>query len=72
MKEKLLKKTPPGNRKYPAWYHWLAQINGRDLLQMDEKLSYDYAYLKSQTITLDIKIMFLTVVKVFQRRGISH
>jgi len=49
-----------------------AQINGRDELPIPLKVQYDEFYLKNQSLTLDIKIIFLTAYKVFKKDGISH
>lgn len=48
-----------------------AQVNGRNALSWDEKFSLDIWYLDNQSFWLDIKIIFLTVKKVFFREGIS-
>lgn len=49
-----------------------AQINGRDELSIPEKVEYDKFYLENRSLTLDIKIIFLTVGKVLLRKGIVH
>lgn len=49
-----------------------AQINGRNALSWDEKFELDVWYVENRTIWLDIKILFLTVWKVFRRDDISH
>ena len=48
-----------------------AQINGRDTIGDMEKVKYDYEYLKSKSIKLDIKIMFMTALKVIKRSDIK-
>ena len=48
-----------------------AQVNGRNAVSWDEKLEMDVWYVENQTWWLDIKILFLTVWKVFRRDGIS-
>ena len=48
-----------------------AQINGRNALSWDEKFALDVWYVENQSVWLDIKILFLTVKKVFVREGIS-
>ncbi len=45
----------------------LAQINGRNNISWQEKFEYDLQYLEKITLWKDIKIIFLTVVKVFNR-----
>jgi len=49
-----------------------AQINGRNALNWDEKFALDVWYVKHQSLLLDIKILFKTVVKVFQQKNINH
>ncbi len=49
-----------------------AQINGRNALSWEEKFDLDVWYVDNQSLWLDIKIIFMTVVTVFKRDGISH
>lgn len=49
-----------------------AQINGRDELSIEAKVDYDEEYLKKASLIFDIYIIFLTIVKVIKRDGISH
>ena len=49
----------------------LAQINGRNLLDWEEKFNYDVLYVENHNIFLDIKILFITIKKVALREGIS-
>lgn len=55
----------------PGLTGW-AQINGRDELPIPEKVKLDVDYMKNQSICLDMKILFLTFVKVLLRDGIQH
>lgn len=48
-----------------------AQINGRNALSWDEKFKLDVWYVDHQSLWLDLKILLLTVKKVFVREGIS-
>ena len=48
-----------------------AQVNGRNTLSWEEKFAYDVWYVNHLSFWLDIKIMFLTVLKVFKSEGIS-
>lgn len=48
-----------------------AQVNGRNALSWDEKFALDVWYVDNQSLWLDIRILFLTVLKVFKRDGIS-
>lgn len=49
-----------------------AQINGRDEIELDEKVKYDKYYLENRSILLDIKTVFLTFFKVLKAEGISE
>lgn len=48
----------------------LAQVNGRNAISWERKLSYDILYVKRITLWRDIGIMFKTVLKVFARKDI--
>ncbi|MFK3960792.1 sugar transferase [Pseudalkalibacillus hwajinpoensis] len=48
----------------------LAQITGRNLLGWDQRLAVDVEYVENQTFLLDMKIIFLTVVKVLHRADV--
>ena len=48
-----------------------AQVNGRNAISWDEKFKLDVWYVDNQSFLLDMKILFLTVKKVFAREGIS-
>ena len=48
------------------------QINGRNNLSWSEKFDLDIWYIDNWSLLLDLKIIFKTFVKVFQREGISH
>lgn len=49
-----------------------AQVNGRNAISWEEKFRYDVEYVNNLTFILDIKIIFLTVKKIFIREGISQ
>lgn len=55
----------------PGLTGW-AQINGRNSLSWNEKFNLDVWYVDNWSLTLDIKIFFLTIYKVFKREGISQ
>jgi O-antigen biosynthesis protein WbqP len=55
----------------PGLTGW-AQINGRDELPIPQKVALDIAYLKNKSFFLDIKIIFLTGVKVLRRDNVTH
>lgn len=49
-----------------------AQVNGRNAISWEQKFKYDVWYTKNCSFVLDLKILFLTVKKVFVREGISQ
>ena len=49
-----------------------AQINGRNAISWEKKFELDVWYVQHCSFWLDIKILFLTVKKVFVREGISQ
>lgn len=48
-----------------------AQVNGRNNLSWQEKFELDIWYVENKSFFLDLKILWMTVVKVFKREGIS-
>ena len=50
----------------------LAQCNGRNAMSWEKKFEYDLIYIQKITFWGDVKILFQTVVKVFQRDGINE
>ena len=48
-----------------------AQVKGRNTLSWEEKFTYDVWYVDHLSFALDIKIMFMTILKVFKSEGIS-
>jgi len=55
----------------PGLTGW-AQVNGRDELPIPEKVKLDEAYLQRQSLWFDIRILWLTFVKVLKRDGVLH
>jgi undecaprenyl phosphate N,N'-diacetylbacillosamine 1-phosphate transferase len=49
-----------------------AQVNGRNAISWQQKFSLDVWYVDNQSFWLDIKILYLTVLKVFKSEGISQ
>jgi len=47
-----------------------AQVNGRNSLSWDEKFKLDVYYVNHCSLILDIKIIYLTFIKVFKREGV--
>ncbi len=54
----------------PGMTGW-AQVNGRNAISWEQKFEYDVWYVDNLSLWLDIKILFLTVKKVFFRDGIN-
>ena len=48
-----------------------AQVNGRNAISWDEKFELDVWYVDNRNLWLDLKIIWLTIHKVFKREGIS-
>lgn len=48
-----------------------AQINGRNAISWEQKFALDVWYVDSQTLWLDLKVIWLTIWKVLKRDGIS-
>lgn len=55
----------------PGLTGW-AQVNGRDELPIPQKVALDVEYLHKRSLTFDIHILWLTLVKVLRRDGVSH
>jgi lipopolysaccharide/colanic/teichoic acid biosynthesis glycosyltransferase len=55
----------------PGLTGW-SQINGRNSISWEEKFELDVWYVDNASFSLDLKILFMTVLKVLRREGISH
>jgi O-antigen biosynthesis protein WbqP len=55
----------------PGLTGW-AQVNGRDEIPISQKVQLDAEYLHRQSFFFDIKILWMTALKVFNRDGVSH
>lgn len=55
----------------PGLTGW-AQVNGRDELPIPDKVKLDADYVHRQSFFLDMKILFLTFLKVVRRDGVAH
>lgn len=55
----------------PGLTGW-AQVNGRDELAIPDKVKLDAEYLARRSWLFDLKILFLTFVKVVRREGVTH
>ena len=47
-----------------------AQINGRDDLSVEKKVEFDKYYLDNKSIKLNLKIFFLTIIKILKKEGV--
>jgi len=63
--EKQLDKLLPG---LTGW----AQVNGRDELSIPEKVELEVEYMNSKSFWFDLKILWMTFLKVINSQGISH
>lgn len=59
------------HRLKPGLTGW-AQINGRDELPNPEKVKLDAEYLRTQSFTRDLYILWLTLFRVISRHGVQH
>ena len=55
----------------PGLTGW-AQVNGRDNLSIAKKVKFDLEYLKKKSFIFDLKILYLTSIKIIRREGIHH
>ena len=55
----------------PGLTGW-AQVNGRDELPIPKKVELDVEYLRRRSFLFDLRILWLTVIKVLRRDGVSH
>lgn len=61
------------NRRHeakPGITGW-AQVNGRNAISWDQKFEYDVWYVDNCSFVLDVKILFLTILKVLKKEGIN-
>ena len=49
-----------------------AQVNGRDELSIPDKVTLDVEYIHNQSFLFDMKILWMTFLKVVKRDGVSH
>jgi len=59
------------DRLLPGITGW-AQVNGRDKLSIPDKVALDLEYLNRQSFWFDMKILWMTFLKVINRDGVSH
>ena len=66
-----LRKEKGVDKLLPGITGW-AQVNGRDELSIPDKVALDVEYLNRQSFWFDIKILWMTFLKVAKRDGVSH
>jgi O-antigen biosynthesis protein WbqP len=59
------------NNLTPGLTGW-AQVNGRDLISLKQKVELDSYYLKNKSISLNVKIFFKTLKNLLLIKGVSH
>jgi len=64
-KEKRIDKLLPG---ITGW----AQVNGRDILSVSDKVDLDEVYMLRQSFWFDLKILWMTFLKVLSHKDVSH
>lgn len=55
----------------PGLTGW-AQVNGRDELPIPDKVKLDAEYLRRRSLGFDLRILWLTIMKVLRSEGVSH
>jgi len=66
-----LRKEKGVDKLLPGITGW-AQVNGRDELSIPDKVALDTEYLNRQSFWFDIKILWMTFLKIAKRDGVSH
>lgn len=59
------------HKQKPGITGW-AQINGRDSISIIDKVELENYYMKNKNIFFDIKIIYLTIFKIFKTKDVSH
>lgn len=59
------------HRLVPGLTGW-AQVNGRDTLPIPDKVALDIEYLQRKSVWIDLRIIWMTLIKVFRSDGVSH
>lgn len=65
-------RTEQGVHHLPVGVTGWAQVNGRDELPIPDKVALDAEYLRRRSLLFDLYILWLTLVKVVRRDGVSH
>ena len=67
----VLRKKKGVGQLMPGITGW-AQVNGRDELSIADKVNFDVEYLINQSFLFDLRILWMTLVKVIKRVGVKH
>ena len=67
----LLRSEKGVDKVVPGLTGW-AQVNGRDELSILEKVNLDAEYIERQSLWFDLKILWITFLKVIKQDGVSH
>jgi O-antigen biosynthesis protein WbqP len=59
------------HRLTPGITGW-AQVNGRDELSIPSKVEYDEEYVRRRSLSFDLRILFLTVIRALRGEGVAH
>ncbi len=65
-------RTAKGIHKMKPGLTGWAQINGRDDIEIEEKVVLDTVYLDNLSLVFDLKIIFLTIARVISSKNVSH
>ena len=68
----IAQRTGKGVHNLPPGLTGWAQINGRDELPIPVKVAFDEWYLQNRSYVLDLRIIFLTFMKVIRSEGVQH
>jgi len=66
-----LRKEKGVHELVPGLTGW-AQVNGRDELPIPQKVELDAEYLQRRSLLFDLKVLWMTALKVLARDGVSH
>ena len=55
----------------PGLTGW-AQINGRDELSIEEKVKFEFEYFQKRSFYFDLRVLWLTFIKVVSKKGVAH
>ena len=66
-----LRKQKRIDQLLPGLTGW-AQVNGRDELSIKEKVDLDLEYIENQSFWFDLKIFWMTIIKVVKTKNVSH